>query len=216
MLTERKARLFSVACSRRVWHLLAETEYRHAVEVAERFTDGHSNETELAVVRATAERLAWHGRDGGWGGPLWDAGWYTSKQGGAFANAQHRDAPAVLALAVTLGRGEEIAGLCLPWAVALDVEPAELTCLLHDLFGPLPFRAKPEVPAAILAWNDGCIPKLAAGIYQERTFSSERMGILADAMEEAGVTDEEMLGHLRCPGQHCRGCWLLDLLMGKE
>ncbi len=86
--------------------------------------------------------------------------------------------------------------------------------VLRDLFGPLPFRPV-AVPAAILAWNDDCVVKLAAGIYQERDFSSERMGVLADALEEAGLVDEEVLGHVRGSGPHCSGCWVVDVLTGR-
>jgi translation initiation factor IF-1 len=85
--------------------------------------------------------------------------------------------------------------------------------LLRDIFGPSPTTS---LPAAVLAWNDGCIVKLATGIYEERDFSPQRMGVLADALEEAGVADEEVLGHLRGPGLHCRGCWVVDLLTGRE
>jgi hypothetical protein len=87
--------------------------------------------------------------------------------------------------------------------------------VLYDLFGPLPFRPA-TFPPSVRAWNDGCIEKLAAGIYQDRDFSSERMGVLADALEEAGVMEQEVLGHLRGPGLHCRGCWCVDLVLGKE
>src|SRR5438270_188939 len=82
----------------------------------------------------------------------------------------------------------------------------DLADLLRDLFGPLPFRPVTIAPTH-LAWDDGCIPKLAAGIYEERDFSQERMGVLADALEEAGLTDQEVLEHLRGEGPHCRGCW---------
>jgi hypothetical protein len=69
----------------------------------------------------------------------------------------------------------------------------------------------------VLAWNEGCVVKLAAGIYQDRDFSQERMGVLGDALEEAGVTDEEVLGHCRgLAAGHVRGCWLVDLLTGRE
>jgi hypothetical protein len=88
--------------------------------------------------------------------------------------------------------------------------------LLRDIFGPLPFRAKPVIGKGVLAWDAGCVVKLAAGIYQDRDFSSERMGVLADALEEAGVTDEDVLGHLRGLGPHCRGCWVVDVVLGKE
>jgi hypothetical protein len=58
---------------------------------------------------------------------------------------------------------------------------------------------------------------LAAAIYDGRDFSLVRMGVLADALEEAGVTDEKILGHCRGQGAvHCRGCWVVDLVLGKE
>jgi hypothetical protein len=88
--------------------------------------------------------------------------------------------------------------------------------LLADVFGPLPFRPA-LLPASVLAWNGGCVAKLATAIYEGRDFSPERMGVLADALEEAGVTDEDLLRHCRRPGAvHVRGCWVVDLLTGRE
>jgi hypothetical protein len=97
------------------------------------------------------------------------------------------------------------------------LEHAAQATALRDIFGSLPFRALPALADGVLAWNDSCIVKLAASIYDERDFSDERMGILADALEEAGVAAEEVLGHCRQQGAvHVRGCWLVDLLIGKE
>jgi hypothetical protein len=45
---------------------------------------------------------------------------------------------------------------------------------------------------------------------------SDPFAILADALEEAGCTDAAILSHLRGPGPHVRGCWVVDLLLGKE
>jgi hypothetical protein len=63
---------------------------------------------------------------------------------------------------------------------------------LRDLFGPLPFRSV-TLPSSVRTWNDGCVVKLATTLYDENDFSQERMGVLADALEEAGVTDEDVL-----------------------
>jgi len=95
-------------------------------------------------------------------------------------------------------------------------ENGVLADLLRDTFGPLPFRPLPPIAPQVLAWNDGCVVKLAAGIYDGRDFSPVRMGVLADALEEAGVADDEVLGHLRGKGPHCRGCYVVDLVLGKE
>lgn len=67
---------------------------------------------------------------------------------------------------------------------------------------------------AWLSWQTGTIPKLAHSIYQERAF--DRLPILADALEEAGCDNAEILAHCRQPGVHARGCWVVDLVLGKE
>jgi hypothetical protein len=80
--------------------------------------------------------------------------------------------------------------------------------LLQDILGN-PFRLAVLDPAWI-AWQGGTIPRLAEAIYQERAF--DRLPVLADALEEAGCTDREVLEHCRGPGPHVRGCWVLDLV----
>jgi hypothetical protein len=45
---------------------------------------------------------------------------------------------------------------------------------------------------------------------------SHRLAVLADALEEAGCIDADILNHCRQPGEHVRGCWVVDLLLGKE
>jgi hypothetical protein len=58
------------------------------------------------------------------------------------------------------------------------------------------------------------VANLAAVIYEERTF--DRLPLLADALEDAGCTDTELLGHLRGTGPDARGCWAVDLVLGKS
>jgi hypothetical protein len=72
-----------------------------------------------------------------------------------------------------------------------------------------------------LRWNGGTIVQLAQSAYEERhlpagTLDNGRLAVLADALEEAGCTDADILGHLRGPGPHVRGCWAVDLLLGKS
>ena len=86
----------------------------------------------------------------------------------------------------------------------------QLCCVLRDLINPY---APTAVDPAWLAWGDGAVANLAAGIYADRAF--DRMPILADALEDAGCADEAILSHLRSPGPHVRGCWALDLILGK-
>jgi hypothetical protein len=57
------------------------------------------------------------------------------------------------------------------------------------------------------------VTSLASSIYQEHAF--DRLPILADALEEAGCNNAEILSHCR-NGEHARGCWAVDLLLGKS
>jgi hypothetical protein len=98
-------------------------------------------------------------------------------------------------------------------------EQTRQTKLLHDIFGN-PLRPVTISPA-VLAWNDATVVRLAQAAYDERhlpagTLDNGRLAILADALEEAGCTDTDMLGHLRGPGPHVRGCWPVDLCLGRE
>jgi serine/threonine protein kinase len=65
-----------------------------------------------------------------------------------------------------------------------------------------------------LRWNDGTVVRLGRAIDQSGAF--ERMPILADALEDAGCDNAAILAHCRGPGPHVRGCWVVDLLLGKE
>jgi hypothetical protein len=94
----------------------------------------------------------------------------------------------------------------------LGAEVAWLASLVRDIFGN-PFR-RPHLDWAWLKWEGGTVAKLAEGAYQDRAF--DRLPVLADALEEAGCADEHLLSHLRGGGPHARGCWALDLLLGRE
>jgi hypothetical protein len=100
-----------------------------------------------------------------------------------------------------------------------DREFSRLIAMLRDIFGN-PFRPV-SISPSILTWNDAIVVRLAQAAYEERhlpagTLDTNRLAVLADALEEAGCTSEDILGHLRGPGPHVRGCWAVDLLLGKE
>jgi hypothetical protein len=72
-----------------------------------------------------------------------------------------------------------------------------------------------------LTWDGGVVVRLARAAYEERdlpdgTLDNDRLAVLADALEEAGCGDARILGHLRGGGEHCRGCFAVDLLLGKR
>ena len=64
-------------------------------------------------------------------------------------------------------------------------------------------------------WLTSTVVALATGIYDESAY--DRMPILADALQDAGCTNEDVLNHCRDANQvHVRGCWVVDLVLGKE
>src|SRR5262249_18384399 len=90
-------------------------------------------------------------------------------------------------------------------------EDAAEVALLREVFGN-PFRPVALDPAW-LRYQDGAAPELARSIYDEYAF--DRLPIPADALEDAGGTDAAILGHCRQPGEHVRGCWVVDALLGR-
>jgi hypothetical protein len=97
--------------------------------------------------------------------------------------------------------------------VAFSAERAAQTELLRELIGPLAFRPV-TFAADCLTWNDSTVRRIAQAIYDERAF--DRLPILADALEDAGCDNADILTHCRGDGPHVRGCWVVDLLLGKE
>jgi hypothetical protein len=90
--------------------------------------------------------------------------------------------------------------------------PAERGRLVADIMRDIvgnPFRTMTIDPA----WLTSTVLTLAQGIYAERAF--DRLPILADALQDAGCENADMLGHCRGPGPHVRGCWVVDLILGK-
>ncbi len=63
------------------------------------------------------------------------------------------------------------------------------------------------------AWLSPTVQSISLSIYRDRAF--DRLPILADALEEAGCTNADVLLHCRQPGEHVRGCWVVDLVLGK-
>jgi FHA domain len=97
-------------------------------------------------------------------------------------------------------------------------EPEGHLLRLGDVLRPGPVRLRLQTSAHVktawLMWNEGIVFKMAEAIYRDGTV--DQLGILADALEEAGCTDAGILNHCRQPGEHVRGCWVVDLLLGKS
>jgi hypothetical protein len=87
-------------------------------------------------------------------------------------------------------------------------EMPHLIALLRDIFGN-PFRPLALKPA----WRTSDVLALATGIYEEKAF--DRMPILADALQDTGCDNDDVLSHCRGEGPHVRGCWVVDLILEK-
>jgi hypothetical protein len=84
---------------------------------------------------------------------------------------------------------------------------SQQVAVLHDIFGN-PFR--PVTFESV--WRPSTAVGLAESMYSTRDFAA--MPILADALEEAGCDNSDVLAHCRGPGPHVRGCWVVDLVLG--
>jgi hypothetical protein len=95
-------------------------------------------------------------------------------------------------------------------------DPAELqhqADLLRCLFGTHPFQRK-LIDSTWLDWDVGTVVQIARAVHEQDAF--DRMPILGDALEEAGCTDLDILGHCRGVGPHIRGCWVVNLILGQS
>jgi hypothetical protein len=218
--SERKLRLLTYACFRQVWPQVGD-RVRQAVEVAERYADGEAGEEDR---RRAAEVAAAAQADGIRYAATAPVGWYDDSSwsrldeliaGAALASLTE---PAAAAAGNAFGLLETLrSGFGVIWAAERRHE--EQALLLHDLFGN-PFHPLPHLAPSLLKWNGGAVVKLAEAIYEGRLLPSghldaARLAILADMLEEAGATDPGLLGHLRGPGPHVRGCFAVDALTGR-
>jgi hypothetical protein len=194
---ERKVRLFAAACCRRIWDRLPHPCNRDLVAAIEDHPDGNFHDPELyaAIVASSARERECQDHPAYWVVKYLGRGFYKM--------TAEESAAAVVVKVMCLATDKRKKG----------VEAGLQAALLRDIVGN-PFRPPPLIGDAVRAWNDRFIPKLAQAMYDDRRFDD--LPILADALEVAGCTDAELLTHLRSPGPHVRGCFAVDLLLGKS
>lgn len=185
-ITERQLRLFACACTRRWWSGLTDTQ-RRDVELGERFADGEVAED---VIR---ERR----------GELFEAR----------VRGESDDPPlAEWCFAEVIDGGADDLRYAILRAMDLQLPPSERTAqaaFLRDIVGN-PFHPV-KLPKK---WRTEHTVGIAGKMYDDRDFRA--MPILADALEEAGCDNHDVLAHCREPGIHVRGCWVVDLVLGKS
>jgi hypothetical protein len=199
---KRKLRLFSCACCRLTWDLLSDLLLRQVVEVAERFAEGEADKEELARAHEKAR------------GALPPEKSDHRETTAAFL-ARHVAEPRAYAAAFYMTAYPVPRGGYSDWNKGFD---AAICGLLRCVFGN-PFRPSPPLPPAVLAFSDRLVPRLAQAIYADRlpdgTLDPGRLGVLHDGLLDAGCQDTALLEHLRSEGPHWRGCWAVDLLLGR-
>jgi hypothetical protein len=230
-ISDRKLRLFACACVRQVWDMLTNPRSRDAVEVAERYADGEATAKELDVAEDAA-RSPWTGSENPAG-----AARYCCLE-----NIQHaveritspgmRDLPSLAVMAALL---RDIAGnpfrqpvVPHQWLPKDWLTPTALG-LARAAYDERPGREcqdcldKIRAAAADASRADHfaelmrrCLRCGGSVRLDDGTLDPARLAVLADALEEAGCGSEDQLMHLRRPGPHVRGCWAIDLILGKE
>jgi hypothetical protein len=209
--SERKLRLFGVACCRLAWSRLSDDRCRRAVEAREGYEDGLVTAADLKSAQAEAWRA------------LVDAVDNRSPNLDAIRAAAEMAGQPVPSFGMRLRVAEDpdrwVREPDRMWAEATELwaeRVAELTpdavtlCHLIRCVSSDPFRPAPWDPS----WRTETVVLLARGMYESRDFGA--MPILADALEEAGCGNEQVLEHCRAEKPHVRGCHVVDWILGRE
>jgi hypothetical protein len=193
-----------------VWDLFLDERSRHAVEVAERFADGQAGDTELSSARSRAWSAYGNGE--------------SSRQEAATATGRRPHDFALAGYAACWVAHPDVnesvthAFSSVGWVRYSASDPDHIwqPCdILRESF------VNPVRPPAVKArWRTADVLALAESAYEARRLPSGRLEseglcVLADALEEAGCDEGRILEHLRSTSPHIRGCWALDLVLGK-
>jgi hypothetical protein len=201
-VSDRKLRLFACACCRFSFSTLSE-QFDSSIDWAVETTEWYADDLVGEELRQEAERTA------------------------GFVELGNADLDS-LVIPPLIATASAVLSTTNVWALLLECL-GQIPCdwrlpagdelarfgrhILYDIFGSLAFRPV-VIDPLWLAWNDGTISRLAEKIYDDRTF--DRLPILADALEDAGCSEADIVNHCRQPGEHVWGCWVVDLLLGKN
>ena len=198
--TRRKLRLWACACVRQIWDKL-DHRCKAAVVAAEEYADHLISRATMGIASKTAYKSVREAKNQELRSAATAARWVSKSR------LDYREAETSPEIA------SSIMGYRDPYVEAYNATHAAVQLhqidLLRDIFHS-PFIS---VNYDNL-WSTPIVLNLAQTIYQERLW--ETMPILADALEDAGCDDVSALEHCRSPKQHVRGCWLVDLILGKS
>jgi hypothetical protein len=203
--TDRRLRLFVLACCRRLWGDSTDQRTRVALEFAEHLVSGPEAMTSRMITVPAGEAVLECGASEYLGGIRLFG---TSDERVSLLKETGLEA-AVVALGCSQGIHSRTPVLVAVFADS-GLDAGEQAALLRDVvpvpFGPLHF------PAHWRTANDGAAGRVASEIERDGAF--EGLPVLADALMDAGCDCREILDHLQAPGPHVRGCWALDAVLG--
>lgn len=199
-LSERKLRLFAAYCCRNILHPETEEAVRRAVDLGETYAEGRASASDLYAA------------DGPVAGVWLETFGSDRVSAAAYCLTQYGVENPLLAAQGASENGIDAARLHAGTGRA-ESEATLQSVWLRDIF-PSPFRPK-FVNRDWFAWNEATATTLAEQRYASQDFSA--MPILADALQDAGCDNDDVLGHCRdANATHVRGCWVCDLVLGKE
>jgi hypothetical protein len=210
---DRCLRLFCCACCRLIWPLIADEPSRKAVEISERFADGLVSSSDLHTAEAAVRGLRCSVAGG------WLGAWAAAESAGSDARVAAAWVPAWAAEAAgeAAARSSVAADESAPAeeiAAAMWRQQRQLQCaLLRDIF-PNPFHPSVGLEQDCLRWKNSAVVQAAQASYDRG--DCQDLSHLARLLEKAGCNHEDILGHCRASSGHVRGCWALDLLLGKR
>jgi len=196
-MSDRKLRLWGIACCRYFyWQLLNDERLHHAIEMRERYEDNLASDEELRKALHAADDACQEAR-----GAL-----ATSTGTRLLDHHRYGEALQIAAAAESARNASaDWPDYCQPlW----EGDQIRVCHLLREVVGPFRF-VQPDS-----SWQTATTIAIAQSIYDAQDYTA--MPVLADALEEAGCDHADILSHLRGPGPHVRGCWVVDLLLGKE
>ena len=202
LISARKKRLVLCECARRMWSELVVDWWRDVVGIAENYADGT---TTAALLSAARERVyQCTGIVSHW--PRED---YQDLLDRGIRPTEPRTMTTINFLLLLTCPDKSLRGVSTYQGYQHIRERVDnLPFLVRDIVGN-PFRPLAFDPA----WRTEQTIGIAGKMYDEREFAA--MPILADALEEAGCDNADILTHCREPGVHVRGCWVVDLVLGK-
>jgi hypothetical protein len=194
----RQLRLLACRCCRLVLGLIRDPRGPEAVDAAERYADGDRSPTVIRALRDfpqfTPHGMATH--------------WATAAVIELMEQVFVDPVPNLDRISDCAARAAREAAGESHWE---EARRQQVSCLC-DLQGRRFYAV--TIDEAWRRWKDGLIPAMAQAIYEAHRFDD--LPILADALEDAGCDNRDILAHCRAPRPHGRGCWVVDALLGKE